>query len=152
MNLAFLSDVTIHTIAGGNIMIDAASNIWGDPNTPPDQYHIIGQSVNLNAFGDVGTELVPVRICILGRVEITSHGDGIRRGIRLDPPHTNLERVPLTLAKPPALSKPGQTNTPGMTETDDSLWNIRCVLLWILILILVLCLVMLIVRRRRKRD
>lgn len=70
--IKLIADVTIHTIEGGNIVIDADGNVWGDPETPQREYHIKGDSLDLDAFGSVGTKEVPLRIYILGKVAVES--------------------------------------------------------------------------------
>ena len=70
--IKLIADVTIHTIEGGNIVIDADGNVWGDPETPQREYHIKGDSLDLDAFGSVGTKEVPLRIYIPGKVAVES--------------------------------------------------------------------------------
>ena len=70
--IKLIADVTIHTIEGGNIVIDADGNVWGDPETPHREYHIKGDSLDLDAFGSVGTKEVPLRIYIPGKVAVES--------------------------------------------------------------------------------
>jgi len=70
------TDTTIHQIRGDEITINAAGDVFADPETPEHDYHIIGDSLELIAQGNVGTEEEPLRIWVPGEVKIESvYGD-----------------------------------------------------------------------------
>ena len=69
-------DTTIHQIKGDDIVINAEGDVYGDPDLPKQDYHIIGDSLELTAKGDIGTEEEPLRILVPGKVKIESvYGD-----------------------------------------------------------------------------
>ncbi len=70
--LHFLTDTTIHQIDGKDIGIAADGNVWGDGDLPLSLYHIVGDSLRLSAFGNIGKPAEPLRVYIRGTLDTDS--------------------------------------------------------------------------------